>query len=110
MSAFDAVMTSALSPQTLISLFYGYMTENPAPWMVMDFPPTKDVVITELIIGGAWKLIVIISGDEKANPIGLWANILNLPEGKYPPKGVIYVFVSLIFVITIGYFEEVGLS
>ena len=39
--------------------------------MVMDFPPTKDVVITELIIGGAWKLIVIISGDEKANPIGL---------------------------------------
>ena len=63
--------TLVLSPQTLISLFSGAIVEKPAPFIVNYFPPTKDVVTADVIVGGLEKLTVIVAGVTEANHIGL---------------------------------------
>lgn len=54
-----------------MSLFSGEIVEKPAPVIVSSFPPTKDVVTADAILGEPGKLTETVSGVEDANPIGL---------------------------------------
>lgn len=84
-----ADLVLAFKPQTNISLFWIELVQNPLPYKVSCFPPTKDEVIA-VKVGFELHDLVKVVGVTVWYPVYKeWTKILNLPFGKYPPVGTI---------------------